>query len=69
MGGPFSKWTEKQVLVQRRNYMKEVLFICLFVYLIWRGRLGLQTKYLFLEQQQVLRGEAVNTFGLGLKVI
>lgn len=49
--------------------MKEVLLIYLLVHLIWRGRLGLQTKYLFLEQQLVLRGEAVNTFGLGLKVI
>ena len=31
--------------------------------------LGLQTKYLFLEQRRVLRGEVVNTFGFRLKVI
>lgn len=31
--------------------------------------LGLQTKYLFLEQRRVLRGEVVNTFGLRLKVV
>lgn len=31
--------------------------------------LGLQTKYLLLEQWRVLRGEVVNTFGLRVKVI
>ena len=31
--------------------------------------LGLQTKYLFVEQRRVLRGEVVNTFGFRLKVI
>lgn len=61
LGRAFSKWTEK-ALFGRKEELHERDLICVCV-------LGFQTKYLFLEQQQVLRGEVVNTFGLRLKVI
>ena len=62
-GRAFSKMTEKHFLLQRRNLHERGLNLLLLLLL------GLKTKYLFLEQRRVLRGEVVNTFGFRLKVI